>query len=114
MKKSYYTIEEGFIIHANNKKDAIKNALFYYGLQCKRKDLLTEKQYLERNHNFLKEKYKKDYKGFYINLATGEIIKAKNKIQAFILFTIDYKKYNLKVRFKDIQAEYKRMGSLRK
>ncbi len=114
MKKSYYHIKEDFIIHANNKKEAIQNALFYYGLQCKRKDLVIEKRYLKRNYNQLKRKYKRDYPNSYINLATGEIIKAKNKLQAFILFTIDYKKYNLKVRFKDIQPEYKRMGSLRK
>lgn len=112
--KKYYDMKNGIIIDSKylTKRQVIKSIAYD---RISKEDLLTEKQYYKRCYNYLKKKYKKDYKNFYINLATGEVIKAKNKIQAFILFKVDYKQYNLKVRFKDIENEAKRMiGSLRK
>lgn len=112
--KKYYDMKNGIIIDSKylTKRQVIKSISYD---ELSKEDLLTEKQYYKKSYNFLKKKYKRNYKNFYINLATGEVIKAKNKIQAFIAFKIDYKQYNLKVRFKDIENEAKRMiGSLRK
>ena len=112
--KKYYDMKNGVIIDSKylTKRQVIKTISYD---RISKEDLLTEKQYYKRCYNHLKKAYKKDYKDFYINLATGEVIKAKNKIQAFFIFKVDYKKYNVKVRFKDIENEAKRMiGSLRK